>query len=240
MGQLPGLPPRDGRAVATIPDIMLSLGPSSFRPMKLHYHPLSGNSRRVLLVAAHLGIPLEHVVVDLVKGEQRGEAHRALNPNARVPVLEDDGFVLWESRAIMVYLTEKVAKQTLMPAEARGRAEVNRWLFWCAAHMGPANTILVQENLVKGFRGQAPDPTEVARGETLFAQYASVLDAQLAGRSWVTLDRLTLADFSIAASFALAGPARFPMANYANLRAWLQRVQELDAWKRTAPPLTPQ
>ncbi len=89
---------------------MLSLGASSFRLMKLHYHQLSGNSRRVLLVAAHLGVPLEHVVVDLVKGEQRDEAHRALNPNARVPVLEDDDFVLWESRAIMVYLTEKVAE----------------------------------------------------------------------------------------------------------------------------------
>ena len=204
--------------------------------MKLHYHPLSGNSRRVLLVAAHLDIRLQRVVVDLVKGEQRGEAHRALNPNARVPVLEDEGFVLWESRAIMVYLTEKVAEQTLMPADARGRAEVNRWLFWCAAHMAPANTILVQENLVKGFRGQAPDPAEVARGEALFSQHAPVLDAQLAGRSWIALDRLTLADFSIAASFALAGPARFPMASYVNLRSWLERVQDLDAWKQTAPP----
>jgi len=227
----------DGR---TIPDIMLSLGSNSFRPMKLHFHPLSGNSRRVRLVAAHLQIPLEQVVVDLVTGEQRGEAHRALNPNARVPVLEDDGFVLWESRAIMVYLTEKVADQTLLPAEARGRAEVNRWLFWCAAHMAPANTILVQENMVKGIRGQKADPAEVARGEALFTQSATVLDAQLAGRSWVCLDRLTLADFSIAASFALAGPARFPMASYANLRAWLERVQELDAWKRTAPPQMPQ
>ena len=207
--------------------------------MKLHYHPLSGNSRRVRLVAAHLDIPLEHLVVDLAKGEQRGDAHRALNPNARVPVLEDDGFVLWESRAIMVYLTEKVPTQTLMPADARGRAEVNRWLFWCAAHMAPANTILVQENVVKGIRGQEPDPAEVARGEALFAQHAQVLDAHLAGRSWVTLDRLTLADFSIAASFALAGPAKFPMASYTNLRAWLGRVQELDTWKRTAPPSMP-
>ena len=204
--------------------------------MKLHCHPLSGNSRRVLLVAAHLDIPLERIVVDLAKGEQRGDAHRALNPNARVPVLEDEGFVLWESRAIMLYLTEKVATQTLMPTDARGRAEVNRWLFWCAAHMGPANTILVQENMVKGIRGQKADPAEVARGEALFAQHAQVLDAQLSGRSWVTLDRLTLADFSIAASFALAGRAKFPMASYAHLRAWLERVQELDAWKRTAPP----
>src|SRR3954470_18280871 len=181
---------------------MLSLGQSRVWPMKLHYHPLSGNSRRVRLVAAHLGIPLEYVVVDLVKGEQRGEAHRALNPNARVPVLEDDGFVLWESRAIIVYLTEKVAKQTLLPTDAWGRAEVNRWMFWCAAHMAPANTILVMENFVKALGGRAPDPAEVARGEALVAQHAPVLDAHLAGKTWVTHDRVTLADFSLAASFA--------------------------------------
>ena len=88
---------------------------------------------------------------------------------------------------------------------------------------------------MKPQRGQSADPAEVARGEALFAQNASILDAHLAGRSWVALDRLTLADFSLAASFALAGPARLPIADYANLQAWLGRVQELDAWKRTAP-----
>ncbi len=208
--------------------------------MKLYFHPMSGNSRRVLLVAAHLDVPLERVVVDLTKGEQRGAAHLARNPNGRVPVLEDDGFVLWESRAIMQYLAEKTPGQTLLPTDARGRADVNRWLFWCAAHMAPANAILVMENFVKPLTGRGPaDPVEVARGEALVAQYAPVLDAHLAGRTWVAQDRLTLADFSLAASFALAGPGRLPIGEYANLRAWLGRVQDLDAWKRTAPPAPP-
>jgi glutathione S-transferase len=205
--------------------------------MKLYYHPMSGNSRRVLLVASHLDVPLERVVVDLPRGEQRGAPHLNKNPNGRVPVLDDDGFVLWESRAIIQYLAEKTPGQTLLPADARGRADVSRWLFWCAAHMAPANTILVLENFVKAVTGRGPaEPAEVARGEALVAQHAPVLDAHLAGRTWVAQDRLTLADFSLAASFALAGPARLPIGDYANLRAWLGRVQELDAWKRTAPP----
>ncbi|MFT3772596.1 MAG: glutathione S-transferase family protein [Minicystis sp.] len=208
--------------------------------MKLYFHPLSGNSRRALLVAAHLDVPVERIVVDLTKGEQRGAPHLGRNPNGLVPVLEDDDFVLWESRAIMQYLAEKTPGQTLLPADARGRAEVNRWLFWCSGHMAQANTILVRENFVKARTGRGPaDPVEVARGEALFAQYAAVLDTHLAGRTWVALDLLTLADFSLAASFALAGPARLPIGDYANLRAWLGRVQELDAWKRTAPPAPP-
>ena len=208
--------------------------------MKLYFHPMSGNSRRVLLVATHLEVPLERVLVDLPKGEQRERPHLGRNPNGRVPVLDDDGFLLWESRAIMVYLAEKTPGQTLLPTDLRGRADVNRWLFWCAAHMAPANTVLVFENFVKAVTGRGPaDPAEVARGEALVAQYAPILDAHLAGKTWVAQDRLTLADFSLASSFALAGPARLPIADYTTLRAWLGRVQELDAWKRTAPPAPP-
>jgi glutathione S-transferase len=204
--------------------------------MKLYFHPMSGNSRRALLVAAHLDVSLERVVVDLTKGEQRGAPHLHRNPNGRVPVLEDDGLLLWESRAIMQYLSDKTPGQTLLPTDPWGRAEVNRWLFWCAAHMAPANTILVQENFVKELMGRPKDPAELARGEALFAQYAQILDAHLAGRTWVALDRVTLADYSLAAGFALAGPARLPVADYPNVRAWFGRVQELDAWQRTTPP----
>ncbi|RKH19700.1 glutathione S-transferase family protein [Corallococcus sp. CA041A] len=208
--------------------------------MKLYFHPLSGNSRRVLLVAVHLDIPLERIVVDLTTGKQREASYLGINPNGRVPVLDDGGFVLWESRAIMVYLAEKSPGQTLLPTDAQGRADVNRWLFWCSAHMAPANTVLVLENFVKQRTGRGPpDPAEVARGEALFAQTAPVLDSHLAGRTWVTQERLTLADLSLAASFALAGPARLPLEGYANLRAWLGRVQQLDAWQRTAPPMPP-
>ena len=208
--------------------------------MKLYYYPLSGNSRRALLVAAHLAVPLERIVVDLPTGEHRAGPHLARNPNGHVPVLDDDGFVLWESRAIMEYLSDKTPGQTLLPMDAQGRADVQRWLFWCAQHMAPANTVLVFENFVKKVSNRGPaNPSEIARGEALIAQYAAVLDAHLADKTWVAQDRLTLADFSIAASFALAGPARLPIEPYANLRAWLGRVQELDAWKHTAPALPP-
>jgi glutathione S-transferase len=208
--------------------------------MKLYFHPMSGNSRRALLVAAHLDLPLEKIVVDLPKGEQRGEAHLHRNPNGRVPVLDDDGFVLWESRAIMQYLCEKTPGQRLLPDDPRGRADVTRWLFWCAAHMAPANSIVVFENFVKGVTGRgAPDAAEVARGEALVKQFAGILDAHLAGKTWVAQDRVTLADYSLAAGFALTGPARLPIEGFANLRAWLGRVQELDAWRKTTPPPPP-
>lgn len=208
--------------------------------MKLYYHPLSGNSRRVLLVAAHLGVELERVVVDLPGGEQGRAPHLRRNPNGRVPVLEDGDLVLWESRAIMIYLAEKTENQTLLPSDLRSRADVNRWLFWCAAHMAPANSIVVFENFVKARKGLgAADPAEILRGAAQVKQYGAILNAHLAGKTWVSQGQLTLADFSLAASFALAGPARLPIGDFPHLTAWLGRVQELDAWKRTAPPAPP-
>lgn len=203
--------------------------------MKLYYHPQSGNSRRVLLTAAHLQLSLEKVLVNLASREQKAESHLARNPNGRVPVLEDHGFVLWESRAIMIYLCDKTPGQQLLPVEPRAKADVMRWLFWCANHMQPAAGVLMFENLVKQLTGRGPaDPVEVARGEALFAQFCPVLDAHLAGRDWVAQDRVTLGDYSLAASFAAAGPARMPIQGYANLQAWLSRVQELPVWKQTA------
>src|SRR5262245_4280990 len=99
--------------------------------MRLYYHPLSANSRRAVMTALHLQSRAELVMVDLVKGEQRSAPFRRMNAAGRVPVLEDDGFTLPESHAIMVYLADKTPGQTLYPQEARERAEVNRWLFWC-------------------------------------------------------------------------------------------------------------
>lgn len=206
--------------------------------MRLYYHPLSTNSRRAVVTALQLGISLELVTVELGKGEQKLPPFLEKNPNGRVPVLvDDDGHVLWESRAIMQYLADQTPGQTLYPEDRRARADVNRWMFWCAAHFSPALGIFVTENLIKKLTGGGdPDPVELKRGERLIAQFAPVLDAHLAGRSWVSGDHLTLADLSLSPMLGLAGPAAMPVSSYVHIQTWFGRIQELDAWKKTAAP----
>ena len=94
--------------------------------MRLYHHPYSFNARRAVMTALHLKSPVELVFVDLAKGEQRQSQFLKLNPNHKVPVLEDDGFVLWESHAIMQYLADKTPRQTLYPTETRARAGLVR------------------------------------------------------------------------------------------------------------------
>ena len=205
--------------------------------MRLYYHPLSSNSRRVVLTALHLALPIELVVVDLLKREHKATEFLRRNPNGKVPLLDDDGFTLWESHAIMAYLADQAAEPTLYPRDLQARADVNRWLFWSAYHFTPAVGFISRERISKRMVGGAgpPDPAEIARGEALLTDAARVLDAHLARKQWIAQERLTLADLAIAAPLMHTDAAQLPVREFANLQAWFARVQALDAWKKSAP-----
>ncbi|WP_394828985.1 glutathione S-transferase family protein [Pendulispora albinea] len=203
--------------------------------MKLYVSPYSYNARKALVTAFQLGLSPERIVVDLVKLEQRAPAYLALNPSGKVPVLVDGDFVLCESQAIMAYLADATPGQSLHPTELRARAQVNRWMFWSANHWGVAISMINWERAVKKAIGAGePDAAQIARGEGLFHDFSKVLDAQLAGRTWLAGDTLSLADISVACPLMVAAAAQLPIQPYRNIGAWFERVQSLDAWKRAA------
>jgi glutathione S-transferase len=202
--------------------------------MRLYHHPMSSNARRAVMTAIQLGTKVDLVHVDLAKGEQRASEYLAKNPNGKVPLLDDDGFLLWESHAIMQYLADKTPGQTLYPAEIRARADVSRWLFWSAHHFTPAVSILNWENFIKPMIGQGnADPAMVRYGETLVTDNARVLNAQLEGKKWITLDRVTLADLAVATPLMTIAKAKLPLNGFPHLMTWFRRVEGLDAWKKT-------
>ena len=201
--------------------------------MKLYYANGSSSSRRASLVVAHLGIELEHVSIDLMKDRAK---LAPLNPNGKIPVLEDGDFVLWESHAIMQYLCELVPEQTLYPAERRARADVHRWLYWTSAHLAPAVGGLSFERLWKKMvTGRDPDPAMLAHHEAALHPVVRVLDRHLAGRTWTSGEALTLADLSIAATLMYEQRASLPLAEYRGVRALVERVHALPAWRATEP-----
>src|ERR1700738_5651755 len=103
--------------------------------MKLFVFP-SGRALAVMALRNHLRIDCEIEAVDLSRGDQRTPEYAALNPDLKMPMLEDDGFVLWESNAILFYLANKRPQSGLWPCEARAQADVVRWLAWASAHWG--------------------------------------------------------------------------------------------------------
>lgn len=203
--------------------------------MRLYYSPMSGNSRRAVMAVLQLRAPVELVRVDLPKGEHKKPPFLEMNPAGRVPVLEDEGFYLPESHAIMAYVADRTPGQTLYPTPLRERARVNQWMFWSAHHFTPAISVLNWERVVKPIIGLGdPDPNELKRGERLVTETAGLLDAHLAGRQWICGSDLTLADLSIAAPLMSTVPAKLPVAGFANLQAWFARVQALEAWQKSA------
>jgi glutathione S-transferase len=204
--------------------------------MKLHYGSLSSNSRRARMTAKLLGLQLDEVSVDLRNPTERADLVK-INPNSKVPVLVDGTFVLWESIAIMQYLCDVTPGQSLYPTEPRARADVNRWLSWAQAHWSPAIGGISWENVWKKFvTGEGPDASHVKRNEAFLAQFATVLDNHLAGKTWLSGSTVTLADIAIAAPLMMTKLARLPLRPYQNVQAWFERIQELPAWKETEAP----
>jgi glutathione S-transferase len=203
--------------------------------MKLYHNPLSPNVRRVRLTAAVLGIELEEHVVDFAKGEHKSPAYLALNPNGAVPTLVDGDFALTESRAIMQYLALKKPESGLLPRDEQARTDVTRWQFWDASHFSPALASIAFERIIKGMLGLgAPDAAKVQEGVTNFRRWGAVLDARLAGKSYVVGNSLTVADLTLGSSLMYAKQAEVPVSEFPNVEAWFGRITALDGWKRTS------
>ncbi|HFE44311.1 MAG TPA: glutathione S-transferase family protein [Nannocystis exedens] len=210
--------------------------------VKLYHFPSSPNARRVNITIATLGLDVVDEIVDISKGESRSDEFLKINPNGKIPTLVDGDFVLWESNAIAQYLCDvarakgNAEAERLLPSSPRGRADVTRWQAWQMTQLGPAAGILTFQNLVKRmFMGQEPDAAEVERGLALFHTSAKILDASLAGRTWLVGDDVTLADLANGVTLMYASLANIPVADYPNIVAWLANLEKLEAWQKTAP-----
>jgi glutathione S-transferase len=201
--------------------------------MKLYYAETL-SPRKACAVAIHLGSPVEFVRVNLGKGEHKLPAFLAINPNGKVPVLEDGATKLWEADAIMCYLA-RAAGSDLWPNDER-QVEVMRWLSWSAYHFTRhAGTLYFQHIIKPNFLGSAPDPQVVEEATGFFRQFAQVLNEHLRGRKFLVGDALTIADFSVAVTLPYAEKAKIPVACFPEIERWHARLEELPAWREPFP-----
>ncbi len=206
--------------------------------MKLYHNPLSPNSRRALIVAQHLKLDLEEVIVDLTKGGTRTPEFLQLNPSGMVPVLVDGDFVLTESRVIAEYLAAKRPESGLWPADEKERFDVNRWMMWDAAHFSSPIGTLTFEKLLKPMLGSGEtDEGRVRDALTTFDRFARVLEQRLTGKDYIVGGRLTVADLAIACALTYTAALGVSLEPYPNLRSWFSRIRELPAWKSSEPNL---
>jgi glutathione S-transferase len=203
--------------------------------MQLYMHPASITSRIVRLYAAEKGIALDEEVVDLFSGAHHQEPFVSYNPNRLVPVLQDGDFRLTESSAILIYLAEKFGYPEY-PADLQARARVNETIAWASFNFyRDFGYNLGYPQLFDWHKRPSDEGTRVAvewgRDKSVF--WLQVLDTYWLGdgRTWLTGEAITVADYFVGGLVALGDIIRWDFSRTPNVARWLGQVKALPSWK---------
>ncbi len=189
-------------------------------PLLTLYGAMASRAHRVVWMLKECGLTFNHVQTRFLDGSTRKPEFLAINPNGRVPVLDDNGFVLFESLAINLYLA-KTYGGPLAPANAQEDALALQWGFWVMSEVekpllfASANRALFAE----GFRDEEQALMAIAKLDRPF----KVLDAHLANRPHVLGQRFTVADLNIATVMDLAPQCGIALDAWPHLNEWHQR-----------------
>jgi glutathione S-transferase len=204
--------------------------------MKLYYHPASTTSRIIMMFAAEEGIPLEFQVVDLMTGEHLKPAYKAVNPSCLVPTLEDGGFRLTESGAIIRYLANKTGSAAY-PTDLQARARVDEAMEWFYSNYYKDHGYgLVYPQLFPHHKRptEAGHADAIAWGKQKAEHWLRILDQDLIGpnRKFLCGDRITLADYVGAELVTLGEIVQCTYQDYPNVRRWIGNMKALKSWSK--------
>ncbi len=189
----------------------------------------SYNLQKVMWCVAELGLAHERIDAGAAFGVTGEPAYLAMNPNGRVPTIDDDGFVLWESNAIVRYLAARHGAGTLCPDDPRRRADADRWMTWQSATVGRN-----MRGLIHALFNPPPEHRDAAAAAPMVetaTTHWTILDAHLDGRDYVLGPEFTMADIPMGAyalrwfEMDIARPAM------PRLEAWYARLRDRDAYR---------
>jgi glutathione S-transferase len=184
---------------------------------------LSGNGWKIRLLLGFLARPYRRVVLDLTKGEARTAEFLRLNPLARVPVFaQDDGTVLRESNAILVFLARGTA---WWPADAREQAEILQWLFF--EQFDHLRYLARPRFLVSIAKTAAQFETELGYLRPIGEKALGVLEQALSRSSFLAGERCSIADIALFPYSSMAEMGGYDLEPYAAIRTWIDRIREL-------------
>ncbi|MBI3071141.1 MAG: glutathione S-transferase family protein [Deltaproteobacteria bacterium] len=190
--------------------------------MKLYWY-WSFNPQKCRLALEELGIPYERIEVDLFKREQREPPFRALNPNGKVPLLDDDGFLLWESNAILTYLGERESR--LWPQDAQGRGNAARWLFYETSTLAERiGTVWFSETVLRR-AGRNVDDAAIEKARADLVRPIDIINTNLTAHAWMLGNAFTLVDCCYGAVLAALDAGGFDFAPFPAVRRFLSAVR---------------
>ena len=192
--------------------------------MKLYNIPLSGNCYKIRLLLSLLDKEYETIAVNAAAGENRTAAFLKINPRGQVPVLEDEGLVIWDSTAILMYLARRYGDETWLPLDAPGLAAISQWL---AVAQNEILYGLARARAIILFKRDG----DMQEYQTIGTGILEVMEKHLEHRHWVALDHITIADIACFPYVALAPDAGIALDTYPAIQAWITRIKALPGYK---------
>lgn len=182
------------------------------------YGGAKNRGRRCYWLAKELGVDIEAVEIDLHAGEHKSPEFLKLNPNGQVPVLDDDGFILYESLAINLYLVKKQGGP-LAAASPQEEALVTQWSLWVVTEVEHLLIEVLEHRMMLPETERNP-----ANADTAWSKLQNplgVLEGQLTDRDYLVGNRFTVADLNVSIVMSLINRLELDITRYPNLRAWL-------------------
>jgi len=190
----------------------------------------SVNVKKVLWCCAELGLDFERIDAGMQFGVVNTPEYRRLNPNGLVPTIEEDGFVLWESHAIVRYLAAKHGAGALWPNDLRQRADADRCLDWASGSFAAAFRPVFW-NLVRT-PAEKRDLAAVEAGVRRCVELAGYVDAALAGHHYIAGERFTMGDIPLGCHLHLWLNMPVERPAHPHLAAWHARLRERPAFAK--------
>src|SRR5271168_3061563 len=176
---------------------------------------------RTLWLAKELGLDYENVQVDFASGETRQPPYLAINPNGHVPAIDDNGFVLWESMAINLYLAKKYGLGTLYPTTLESEARAWQWSLWGMTEIERHVLTAMFNRAI--YPEDKRDATAADAAEQELRHPLGVLDGAVAKTAYLLGDDFTVADLNVASILSWARPARIDFGPFPQAADWLGR-----------------
>ncbi len=202
--------------------------------MKIIETKAAPNPRRVRVFLAEKGITVPYEEIDIMKGAQKGADHLARHPFGVVPVFEDDdGFVLYESRAILRYLDAKLEGVQVSPKSLQDRALMEQWISVEQSYFSPPAMKAILEVFFAPMKGTTPDADVIAKGKAEASKALDVIERGLVGKDFLVGD-FSLADITYAPylQYLFDTKAGDIIAERPNVSAWASRILERPSWRK--------
>ena len=195
------------------------------------------NSIKPVLTAEWLELDYELIPMDFSQAEHKTPEHLARHPLGKVPVIEHDGRVLFESNAISIYLAA-VSGSALYPADAHAQGLVHQWIDMVSFHPGRWLAEHYFQHFIKPkFLGGEPDHRELEQANSFLDQQLPVLEQHLASQPWLAGKDITVADLVAVCYFHTTEFSGYSLDSYPAITAWYQRIRASDAFARTTEQL---